>query len=340
MERHRPYAARTRVRSLRPPRGAATALATVLALLVLPGAAAGAREPSPAPAPPPVESVLSAAQAQFDALRAQIEETAARESNLQGRVLAWSDAYTAAADRVERLLLSRRSVSSAFETTGGDATRLHSLLWARSKLSRRLHRAERVRAALAAQSPPLDELFQVETLMRQLERARRKALRIVSALEAAQQNPALASLAVAVQGASAVSYGDWARLFLGAVGVPACQNNLTTVVAWQAAEYTQAGWNPLATTYPMAGATSFNGAGVRNYVSLQQGLQASVLTLRTGSPSYGYDWIVYRLATCAAPEVTAGAINASMWCRGCAGGAYVTGLVPRVEAAFDLYARL
>src|SRR2546428_10219632 len=51
MERHRPYAARTRVRSLRPPRGAATALATVLALLVLPGAAAGASESSPAPAP-------------------------------------------------------------------------------------------------------------------------------------------------------------------------------------------------------------------------------------------------------------------------------------------------
>lgn len=124
MERHRPYAARTRARSLRPPRGAATAPATVLALLVLPGAAAGASEPSPAPAPPPVESVLSAAQAQLDALRTRIVEGAAKQSELRGRVIAWSDGYIAAADRVERILLGRRSVSSAFEATGGDAARL------------------------------------------------------------------------------------------------------------------------------------------------------------------------------------------------------------------------
>ncbi len=159
-------------------------------------------------------------------------------------------------------------------------------------------------------------------------------------LQDAQRNPALTSLALAMQGQSAVSYGDWARSFLTTVGAPACQNNLTTLVAWQAAEYTQAAWNPLATTYPMDGAGTFNGVGVRNYVSLQQGLQASALTLRTGSPSYGYDWILYRLATCANPSVTAAAINASMWCHGCAGGAYVTGLIPRVEAAYDLYARL
>jgi hypothetical protein len=38
--------------------------------------------------------------------------------------------------------------------------------------------------------------------------------------------------------------------------------------------------------------------------------------------------------------MTAAAINASMWCHGCAGGAYVTGLLPRVAAAYDLYARL
>src|SRR2546428_12687437 len=88
MERHRPYAARTRVRSLRPPRGAATALATVLALLVLPGAAAGATEPSRAPATPPGESVLSPAQPQLATLRAQIGEGAAQHSDLQGRVIA------------------------------------------------------------------------------------------------------------------------------------------------------------------------------------------------------------------------------------------------------------
>ena len=44
------------------------------------------------------------------------------------------------------------------------------------------------------------------------------------------------------------------------------------------------------------------------------------------------------LAECAPPEQTAAAVNASMWCRGCARGAYVTGLIPAVEAHFDSYA--
>jgi hypothetical protein len=36
--------------------------------------------------------------------------------------------------------------------------------------------------------------------------------------------------------------------------------------------------------------------------------------------------------------VTAQAINASNWCRGCAGGAYVTGLLPAVESDYRTYA--
>src|SRR5438128_2071406 len=111
MERHRPSAARTRDRSLRPPRGAATALATVLALLLLPGTAAGASGSSPAPAPPPVDSALTTAQAELATLLAQIKDAAAQQADLQGRVIAWSDAYTAASDRVERLLLRRQAVT-------------------------------------------------------------------------------------------------------------------------------------------------------------------------------------------------------------------------------------
>jgi hypothetical protein len=36
--------------------------------------------------------------------------------------------------------------------------------------------------------------------------------------------------------------------------------------------------------------------------------------------------------------VTAGAIRASAWCRGCSLGAYVTGLIPIVRAYFATYA--
>jgi len=62
-------------------------------------------------------------------------------------------------------------------------------------------------------------------------------------------------------------------------------------------------------------------------------LQATVLTLQQGYASHGYDAIVQNLRACADPVRTAEAINASDWCRGCSGGAYVTGVVERVIAA-------
>jgi hypothetical protein len=108
------------------------------------------------------------------------------------------------------------------------------------------------------------------------------------------------------------------------------------MVAWQTAEYTQARWNPLATTYPMPGSTVFNSAGVRNYASLSQGLEATRLTLR--SAGYGYGAILSDLAASADPLTTAQAINASSWCHGCANGRYVVGLVPAVEAYYSRYA--
>jgi hypothetical protein len=112
------------------------------------------------------------------------------------------------------------------------------------------------------------------------------------------------------------------------------------MVSWQVAEFTQAAWNPLATTYPMPGSTLFNGSGVRNYVSLGQGLDATRLTIRSGASSYGYGRIVSSLAGCADAMTTARAINASAWCHGCAGGTYVTGMVPKVEADYSTYAAL
>jgi hypothetical protein len=129
-----------------------------------------------------------------------------------------------------------------------------------------------------------------------------------------------------------ISFERWADHFLRRLVVPACQPNVVAVVAWETAEYTAAKWNPLATTYKMPGATKFNGAGVRNYRSLNQGLDATVSTLLLGVRSYGYGAIIAALADCAPPIVTAEAIRASSWCHGCAGGNYVTSLVPSVEA--------
>ncbi|MGZ4211384.1 MAG: hypothetical protein ACXVQX_12420 [Actinomycetota bacterium] len=165
-----------------------------------------------------------------------------------------------------------------------------------------------------------DARAQVSTLLAQL----RKQLR---AEEIAAAEAALAG---------GISFGKWATVFLGRLSDQISRNNLVVIVAWETAEYTSARWNPLATTFPMPGATSYNSSGVRNYVSLDQGLDATVKTLsRSG---FGYESILSNLKQSADPMTTAKAINASSWCGGCANGQYVVDLVPAVERYYDSYA--
>ena len=135
-----------------------------------------------------------------------------------------------------------------------------------------------------------------------------------------------------------VTYEAWARGFLGMVGASTCDDNVTLVVTWETAESTQAWFNPLATTHDMEGAGIFNSSGVRNYVSVQQGLDASRDTLLGGAESYGYGAILSALQSCASAETTARAIRDSAWCRDCAGGSYVTGLLPVVRATWSEHA--
>ena len=134
-----------------------------------------------------------------------------------------------------------------------------------------------------------------------------------------------------------ITWPQWAALLLDRLNAPRCANNMIAVVAWAAQEGSRAGWNPLDTTQGMPGATLYNSVGVRNYGSLQQGLDATILTLQQGFRSHGYGAIVDDLRACAGPTVTALAINASDWCHGCAGGRYVIDLVPTVERYFSSY---
>ena len=136
----------------------------------------------------------------------------------------------------------------------------------------------------------------------------------------------------------ALPFGGWASRFLQQIGAPTCRDNLVVVIAWQANEFTQARWNPLATTHPMPGSTSFNAVGVQSYLSLDQGLQASADTLTGGAASFGYGAILDALRGCADALTTAGAINASAWCRDCSNGGYVVELVSMVETYLDQYA--
>ncbi|MGH2597409.1 MAG: coiled-coil domain-containing protein [Actinomycetota bacterium] len=140
--------------------------------------------------------------------------------------------------------------------------------------------------------------------------------------------------------AGALPFGEWAPRFLQHIGAPTCRDNLVVVMAWQANEFTQARWNPLATTHLMKRSTNFNVVGVQNYVSLTQGIRASVQTLAGGAPSFGYGAILDDLHACAGAMRTAEAIRASAWCRDCSNGGYVTELVPIVEQYFDRYTTL
>jgi hypothetical protein len=143
--------------------------------------------------------------------------------------------------------------------------------------------------------------------------------------------------AVRPWGAGTPNAGEWAGAFLARIGAPDCTENRVLVVAWEAQESTQARFNPLATTHDMPGATEFNDVGVRNYRSVGQGLDATSATLEDGSASYGYEAILSSLRACADAEATAWFVNASAWCRGCTGGAYLTALLPAVRADLATY---
>src|SRR5262245_23401164 len=131
---------------------------------------------------------------------------------------------------------------------------------------------------------------------------------------------------------------DWARLFLGWMAAPPCQDNLRVLVAWQVQESTAAAWNPLATTIDAASATgTLNDAGVREFGTLDDGLRATRRTLLSNAPDAQYDWIRYGLQTCQPIAVTARYVHDSAWCWGCAGGAYVTGLIGPVQANYPSF---
>jgi peptidoglycan hydrolase CwlO-like protein len=185
-------------------------------------------------------------------------------------------------------------------------------------------------SAVSEQRAALTSLDQLRTKIEDL------VVRLKKELKAEQ----LAAIAASFQGNNNAPYGQWAGLFMTTMHLPSCHSNMVAMVAWQLSEFTQAAWNPLATTEPMPGSSTFNYAGVQNFGSIDQGLQATQLTLENGLTTHGYGAIVSSLLNCADAMTTADAINASDWCGGCAGGAYVTDNIARVEANYPLYAAL
>jgi hypothetical protein len=133
-----------------------------------------------------------------------------------------------------------------------------------------------------------------------------------------------------------VTREQWARLFLSRIRAPITHKNLVAMVAWMAAEggpqTRQATWNPLNTTMPWTGSTIFNAVGVRNYPSLNDGLEASIKTIKL--PGVGYEAIIRRLRKSANPGRTLDAVETSSW----GTGGLAARIVGDVKDGFEAYA--
>ena len=177
-----------------------------------------------------------------------------------------------------------------------------------------------------------------EAALRRLTRTQERMIGIVKRLHDEVAAELFPLIGTAFQGGAHTSYGRWAVLFLQTLDARICRSNEIVLVAWQLAEFTQAAWNPLATTKPMPGSWSFNSSGVQSFPSLETGLLANKMTLYNGWTSYRYGAIVNALRACASPYTTAHAIQASAWCHGCANGGYVVNKIGQVAANFEMYA--
>ena len=285
---------------------------------------------------------LSVVRAEYQALRDRLDELAANEymagpgSGLE--VILGATSFADLFDRVQFV----SAVSSQSADLEAQLQNVSSVLAQRAHdLDTLLARQKSILAQLAGQQQAKATAAADEAAaLRQLDQTRTRIVTLVARLEKRLRAEEIASIGRTFQGKAHVSYGAWAGLFLRTLGVSGCHSNMVAMVSWQVAEFTQAAWNPLATTYPMPGASLFNGSGVRNYVSLGQGLEATRLTIRAGMERFGYGRIVSALSACTDAMTTARAINASLWCRGCAGGTYVVGMVPKVQANYATYAAL
>jgi peptidoglycan hydrolase CwlO-like protein len=285
---------------------------------------------------------LMQVRAQYQALHDRLNQLAANEyiagpgSSLE--VILGASSFADLIDRTQFVSsVSTESVDLATQLTNVAAKlaqrtkHLNALVAAQKTVIAQLTQQQNAKAsAVAAEASALAQLDQTRTSI----------VSLIARLQKQLRQEELAGIGRIFQGRDHITYGAWAGYFLRTMGASGCHSNMVAMVSWQVAEFTQAAWNPLATTYPMPGSTLYNGSGVRNYISLGQGLDATRLTIHDGMSSHGYGRIVSSLGACADPMTTARAINASDWCHGCAGGTYVTGMVPKVEADYSTYAAL
>lgn len=126
--------------------------------------------------------------------------------------------------------------------------------------------------------------------------------------------------------------GAWQQQILQRIGAPVTPQNLLFVNDWQRAEGGVSTNNPFNTSQPMPGSTGLAGnESIRNYVSPQQGIDATVQTLQNGR----YSPILTALRNGSSAQASASALAASPWGTGSlvqkmlGGGAVAAPAVPQ-----------
>jgi hypothetical protein len=107
----------------------------------------------------------------------------------------------------------------------------------------------------------------------------------------------------------------WAKDFLTRLGKPTTDTNIkamTTWMAWEGGHWKNtAHYNPLNTTLDAAGASSINKVGVKSYQDYEQGMKATLDTIKVNK--YGYDAILNALSSGNDYQGVVSAVNSSKW---------------------------
>lgn len=109
--------------------------------------------------------------------------------------------------------------------------------------------------------------------------------------------------------------GQFAHHFLPKIGAEKTERTMLVMLSWMQAEGDAGRFNPLNTTWHLPGSTRFNSADVQNYLSFDDGVKATALTLNTGARhnEHGYLAIRHALVKNQKPEVALQAVEESAW---------------------------
>lgn len=105
--------------------------------------------------------------------------------------------------------------------------------------------------------------------------------------------------------------GKFAAAVTRGLGAEVTLHNRRAWAAQMQAEGGGAANNPFNTTQPMPGATNYNSVGVKNYVSAEQGIEATIKTLK--GRGHGYEKIIRLLRANANAVQIVTAIGQSDW---------------------------